>query len=351
MRSGTLPSPGRRIVLNGRVGASRRSICMPVMTFLYFPKPYSGFRSAAKSLKPVATTTAPTSTSSSLVAACAGRCSRRPGTPSRTPRTRSRRRSRCTARRPRGPRPPSSAARSRRSRVGAAMSVAPRRPGRPGGVRLLAGEHLCLVDDRQPVVEAVRAPPVQPAVDHVRGAAALADGAGDVGGAVDHVAGGEDVRGPRSAACPGRRPSVPRRCRRELPGERARVRRHADRDDDQVAGDRRTRCRGSARAVGGRRRRARRARIFVQRRPLTAPSAVAERPRPGRPRNANSTPSRSASSTLDCVGRHLVAAAPVGDRDARGAEAPRGPRGVHGHVAATDDHDALAGEVDAAGRA
>src|SRR5664279_1732275 len=64
MRSGTLPSPGRRIVLNGRVGASRRSICMPVMTFLYVPKPYWGLRSAAKSLNPVATTTAPTSTSS-----------------------------------------------------------------------------------------------------------------------------------------------------------------------------------------------------------------------------------------------------------------------------------------------
>jgi hypothetical protein len=34
IRSGTLPSPGRRMVLNGRVGASSRSMCIPVMTFL-----------------------------------------------------------------------------------------------------------------------------------------------------------------------------------------------------------------------------------------------------------------------------------------------------------------------------
>ena len=32
MRSGTFPSLGRRTVLNGRVGARRRSICMPVIT-------------------------------------------------------------------------------------------------------------------------------------------------------------------------------------------------------------------------------------------------------------------------------------------------------------------------------
>ena len=36
---------------------------MPVMTFLYVPKPYCGLRSAANSLKPVDTTTAPTSAS------------------------------------------------------------------------------------------------------------------------------------------------------------------------------------------------------------------------------------------------------------------------------------------------
>src|SRR5665811_1580068 len=55
IRSGTLPSPGRRIVLKGRVGASRRSICIPVMTFLYVPNPYCGLRSAANSLYPVET--------------------------------------------------------------------------------------------------------------------------------------------------------------------------------------------------------------------------------------------------------------------------------------------------------
>ena len=48
MLSGTLPSPGRTTPLYGRVGASSRSICMPVMTFLYVPKPYCGLRSAGK---------------------------------------------------------------------------------------------------------------------------------------------------------------------------------------------------------------------------------------------------------------------------------------------------------------
>ena len=36
-RSGTRPSPGRSTVLYGRVGASRRSICMPVITFWNLP--------------------------------------------------------------------------------------------------------------------------------------------------------------------------------------------------------------------------------------------------------------------------------------------------------------------------
>ena len=56
--------------MNGRVGASRRSICIPVITFLYLPKPYWGLRSAGNSLKPVDTTTAPTSTSRTWSRAC-----------------------------------------------------------------------------------------------------------------------------------------------------------------------------------------------------------------------------------------------------------------------------------------
>ena len=48
---------------------------------------------------------------------------------------------------------------------------------------------------------------------------------------------------------------------------------------------------------------------------------------------------------LDVVGRHLVAAAAVGDGHGGGAEPARGPRGVHGDVAAADDDDALAAEV------
>src|SRR5487761_2285588 len=64
MRSGILPSLGRNTVLYGRVGASRRSICIPVITLGYLPQPYSGFTSAGKSLYPVETTTAPIFTSS-----------------------------------------------------------------------------------------------------------------------------------------------------------------------------------------------------------------------------------------------------------------------------------------------
>jgi hypothetical protein len=37
IRSGVLPSLGRSTVVYGRVGARRRSICMPVMTLRYFP--------------------------------------------------------------------------------------------------------------------------------------------------------------------------------------------------------------------------------------------------------------------------------------------------------------------------
>ena len=88
-------------------------------------------------------------------------------------------------------------------------------------VCLLAGEDRLLVDDRQPVVEAVQGAAGQPAVDHVRRAASLADGAGDVGGAVDRVAGGEDVRGPGLERISGSAASGPALVGVELAGEGA----------------------------------------------------------------------------------------------------------------------------------
>ena len=49
---------------------------------------------------------------------------------------------------------------------------------------------------------------------------------------------------------------------------------------------------------------------------------------------------------LHVVGRHLVARAAVGDRHGGGAQAPGGPRGIHGDVAAADHDHAPAGDLD-----
>ena len=45
------------------------------------------------------------------------------------------------------------------------------------------------------------------------------------------------------------------------------------------------------------------------------------------------------------MGRHLVATAPVGDLDLERTKTPSRSGGVHRDVAATDDDDALAGQV------
>ena len=209
MRSGTLPSPGRRIVLNGRVGASRRSICMPVMTFLKRPKPYSGLASAVNSLKPVETTTAPTSTSSSVSRACrsmqsAGQAATHSPHSQQTAQSRQR----------------AAPAWASASVMGGSISSKPvgapvgrrdRRLGEAQRVALLLGDDLLLVHDRQSVVEAGHRAAGEPAVDHVRGTPTLSDGARDVRGARHHVAGREDVAARPSGACPGRRPGC--RCR------------------------------------------------------------------------------------------------------------------------------------------
>ena len=90
--------------------------------------------------------------------------------------------------------------------------------------------------------------------------------------------------------------------------------------------------------------------IFVQRRPRTAPGVVAD-DLGGRDEEGELHALALRVVDLGPVGRHLLAAAPVGDRDAGGAQAPGGPRGVHGHVAAADDDDPPAGEVRRPGRA
>ena len=100
-------------------------------------------------------------------------------------------------------------------------------------VRLLAGEHGLLVDDREPVVPVVERAAVEPGVDLVGGLATLAHGARDVGGTVHGVAGREHVRDPGLAGGRvGREPAVRRD--RDPVAEHRRVGRHADRRDDHV---------------------------------------------------------------------------------------------------------------------
>ena len=50
--------------------------------------------------------------------------------------------------------------------------------------------------------------------------------------------------------------------------------------------------------------------------------------------------------SLHVVGGHLGTCASVDHRDLAGTEAPCGARGVHGHVAAADDDDTAAAQVD-----
>ena len=139
---------------------------MPVMTFLKTPYPYSGLRSAGKRLKPVARTTASTSTSSSSSRACR---SMQPGTgqafthsshSEQTAQSMQRRGALVGLRL--GHRRLDLVEVVRRG-VGGAV-------GRRGATRsayaLLAGHDLLLVHDRQPVVEAGHRAAGEPAVDH-----------------------------------------------------------------------------------------------------------------------------------------------------------------------------------------
>ena len=247
------------------------------MTFLYLPKPYCGLRSAAKSLKPVETTTAPTSTSSSVSRAWR---SMQPSTgqafthSSHSEQTAQSMQRPAPARASASVSGASTSAKSTRRRARASCRSGVARPER---VRLLAGEDLLLVHDRQPSRRSRPAAAAgQPAVDHVRGPAALADGARDVGGAVHHVAGGEDVRDGRLER---RRVGHERAVRGRPPtwlANARRVRRHADRGDDDVARAARARCPGSARGGAGPEASGSPRAMRVQRRPLTAPARVAE---------------------------------------------------------------------------
>ena len=84
--------------------------------------------------------------------------------------------------------------------VGAAAKRAAAASGSRTAVAALPGEHVGLVDDAERLVEAVELEALQPAVDHVRGPAAVPDRLRDRRRAGDDVAGGEDPRHGASGA-------------------------------------------------------------------------------------------------------------------------------------------------------
>ena len=209
------------------------------------------------------------------------------------------------------------------------------------GERLLAGDDLVLVHDREAIVEAVERPAREPAIDHVGRAASFADGSGDVGRAVDRVAGGEDERrsglergrvGGQEAALVGV----------ELAREHG-IRAHADGADDDVAGEDglAARDRLGASPPGG---------IRSAEAHLRATQAadravdVAEDLERG-DLEAELHALALGVVTLDVVGGHVVASAAIGDRHRSRAEPAGCPGRVHRDVAATDNDDPLVRQV------
>ncbi len=207
---------------------------------------------------------------------------------------------------------------------------------------MLAGHDLLLVDDGQPVVEAGQRAAREPAIDHERGPAALADGPRDVRGSGDHVAGGEDaVDAGLQGGRVGHERAVP--VGRDDVGEGPRVGRHADRRDHDLAahGELAAGDRLGAPAPG---------RVGSAQGHLRAAQAAHDACRirsnlDRRGQEGELDPLALRVVDLGAVGRHLLAAAPVGDRDARRAQPPGGPRGVHRHVPPADDDDPPALEV------
>ena len=203
-------------------------------------------------------------------------------------------------------------------------------------VGALAGHDLLLVDDREPVIEAGQRATREPAVDHEGGTPPLAHGAGDVRGPRDHVAGREDAAGPcLQRLRVGVDGAVP--VGRDKACEWARIGGHADGRHDDVAvqhvlaaGD------GFGPTSAGRVRRAEGHLRAAQ--AAHGPAYVCDDvERGGQEGELHALPLRVVD--LGPVGRHLLASAPVGDRDAGCAQAPRGPRRIHRHVAAAHDDD------------
>ena len=176
----------------------------------------------------------------------------------------------------------------------------------------------------------------------MRRAPAVAHGPRDVGGAVDGVAGREDIWevGLAGGGIRTQRPSVGGG---QLAGEGARVGRHADGADDDLAGQDRF-------AAGDRLGTATTGRIRgAKGHPRTAQTAhrarrVAE-DLGGGDLEAEGDAFAFRVIGFDVVGGHLLAPAPVGDGHRRRSEAAGGSRGVHRDVSPTDDDDTLVAEV------
>ena len=216
--------------------------------------------------------------------------------------------------------------------------------GRRGVERegLLAGNDLGHVDDGEPVVEAVERATRQPAVDHVGGAPALADGPGDVRGAIDRIARGEDVRDLGLAGHRIRREEAARVARNPA-GEGARVGAHPDRTDDELAGQDELAAGQGFRAPPARGIGLAEAHPRATEAAHRAPRVAEDLDRGDLEAEPDALP--FGVGALDVVGRHLAATAAIGNGHGCGPEAARGPCGVHRHVASADDHHPLAGQV------
>ena len=314
---------------------------MAVITFLNFPKPYSGFRSAGKRSKPVARTTAPTSTSSSWSRAWR---SMQPGTghafthsshSEQTAQSMQRAAPVCAS----------------TSDIGGSISAKSRGAGSVASGAAWAGRRVhifwrastcSLSTTGRRSSKPERAPPVSQR--SIMCAARRPSPTARVMSV-----------GPVTTSPAAKMPVAPREERvavdgdlavapgGEQGGERLGIRDHADRRDDEIGLEQRLAPgdRLGPAAAG----RVRCAELHPLALEATERAVRSRHDVRGSDEEGEGDALALRVRDLRPVRRHLVARPPVGDRDARRAEAARGPRGVHRDVPAADDHDALPGEA------
>ena len=182
---------------------------------------------------------------------------------------------------------------------------------------------------------------LEPAVDHVGGASALADGSSDSRGTRDGVAAGEHVRhlGLQSLAVDLDRAAV---AGRKGLAESRGVGTHADGDDDDVAVDGLAQRLVVARAESSRLVEHRSAFLEVD-----ALNGIETQHGHDAPAVVHYDTLLERLVDLPAEGRHLLALLEANLLHRGGAQASRGAGRVHGDVAPADDHDALCLQVSA----